>query len=199
MTYRLSWYAPSSLFMAPLVLLIHMASRTCLAFWWDSLSMIFAPSQSMMCFSCVWWSVVPDLWTVLSDVFSSERVYFLPFGNSLISFMCSSKWVPNSLPVSPIHSHNSCMGSCTPLHLCLWSQFCIWGTPVSDTVSCEVSWPLRLLAYAWPCLQLLRDPGHKVLITTCLLVFSFSSFFLSLFFLFFPCLCSLTFLMVQLG
>ncbi|KAK2189139.1 hypothetical protein NP493_114g00016 [Ridgeia piscesae] len=56
--------------------------------------MMFAPSESMIWFSVVTWSVRADL---------LKLVYFSLFVLST-SFLCSSSRIFNSLPVSPIYS-----------------------------------------------------------------------------------------------
>ena len=93
-----NWSLPSSLFVGVFVFLIQMASFICRVLLFGSFSMIIAPSQSMMWFSVIAWSVTV---TVSADLLL--LVYFSLFVLSA-SFLCSSSLVFSCLPVSPIHS-----------------------------------------------------------------------------------------------
>ena len=94
---------PSSLLMGVLAFLIQMASLICRILRLGSLSTIFTPSQSMMWFSVVAWSVRADLLMVDINLFFPLLVYFSFFLLST-SFLCSSSHVFSSLPVSPMYS-----------------------------------------------------------------------------------------------
>ena len=88
-----------------------MASLVHLAFKSHSLSITFAPSQSMMQLFLSAWSVNADLCSITVDTLFSSLVNCLVvmFSTSL----CSSSLVPNVLPVSPIYTYgyNSYKGS----------------------------------------------------------------------------------------
>ena len=89
--------------MGVLAFLIQMASLMCRILRLGSLSTIFTPSQSMMWFSVVAWSVRADLLMVDINLFFPLLVYFSFFVLST-SFLCSSSRVFSSLPVSPMYS-----------------------------------------------------------------------------------------------
>ena len=86
-----------------LVFLIQMASLICWILWLGSLYTIFTPSQSMMWFSVVAWSVRAGLLMVDINLFFPLLVY-LSFFVLSTSFLCSSNHVFSSLPVSPMYS-----------------------------------------------------------------------------------------------
>ena len=77
--------------------LIQMASLICRILRLGSLSTCFTPSQSMMWFSVVAWSVRADLLMVDINLFLSLLVYFSFFVLSTF-FLCSYSRVFSSLP-----------------------------------------------------------------------------------------------------
>ena len=94
---------PSSLLMGVLAFAIQMAFLMRRILRLGSLSTIFTPSQSMMWFSVVAWSVRADLLMVDINLFFPLLVYFSFFVFST-SFLCSSSRVFGSLPVSTMYS-----------------------------------------------------------------------------------------------
>ena len=94
---------PSSRVMTAVVFRIHMASLIHLSFLLHSLSITFVPSQSMMQLFLSTWSVIADLCSITIDTLFCSLVNRLVVMFS-ISFLCSSSFVPNVLPVLPIYS-----------------------------------------------------------------------------------------------
>ena len=99
----LSFLCQFPLLMGVVVFLIQMASLMCRILRLGSLSTMFTPSQSIMWFSVVAWSVRADLLMVDINLFFPLLVYFSFFVLST-SFLCSSSRVFSSLPVSPMYS-----------------------------------------------------------------------------------------------
>ena len=88
--------------MTGVVFRIHLASLTHLAFLLHSLSITFAPSQSMMLLFLSAWSVIADLSSITADTLFCSLVNHLVVMFST-SFLCPSSLVPNVLPVSSIY------------------------------------------------------------------------------------------------
>ena len=96
------WYRPSSLFMVvPLFFLISTASFTHLLNLSCSVPITFASPHPMTWLCSTTWSVMADLCTVLSDSFLPALVVTVLL-TLLTSALCSSRRVPNFLPVSPM-------------------------------------------------------------------------------------------------
>ena len=94
---------PTSRFMVLLPLLrIQIASLIFLVNLFESLSSIFAPSQSITWFSWAMWSVIADLLSSEVDSFLWALVNFL-FATFSASLWCSFNLVPKALPVSPMY------------------------------------------------------------------------------------------------
>ena len=105
--------------------LIQMASLMCRILRLGSLSTMFTPSQSMMWFSVVAWSVRADLLMVDINLFFPLLVYFSFFVLST-SFLCSSSRVFSSLPLSPMYSFLPNVLSTTVLAWYLVHQFTLF-------------------------------------------------------------------------
>ena len=134
---------------------IQMASLMCRILRLGSLSTMLTPSQSMMWFSVVAWSVRADLLMVDINLFFPLLVYFSFFVLST-SFLCSSSRVFSSLPVSPMYSapqflhgiwytSSPCSSSstlslgCTNKHLrVVWGHIVV-ATPYFVSTRCTLS------------------------------------------------------------
>ena len=97
----LSQYLSLSRFMIGVVSLIHMASL----FLLHSLSITFAPSQSMMQLFLSVWSVIADLCSTVADSLLFPGNHFLVMFST--SFLCSASLVPHVLPVSQISARGN--------------------------------------------------------------------------------------------
>jgi len=71
------WTLPSSLFIGVFVLLIQMAAFSCRVLLFDSLSMTFPPSRSMMWLSVVAWSMRADLLKIDINLVSTPCVILI--------------------------------------------------------------------------------------------------------------------------
>ncbi len=121
------WKAPSSrlIAVAPFIL-IWIASLMRLVNGLESLSSIFAPSQSTTWFCCAMWSVMADLWT--SDVESFLfALVTLRLAMVSASFWCCFNRTPNWRPFRQYMTCRRSYKVChIPHHYFALYLFCLW-------------------------------------------------------------------------